>query len=187
MIKDKPLLTEYSHNLAGLTQYAAVTVCRVLCRYGVHPVIKWPNDILTARGKLAGILSEAVADGNGILAVIVGIGINLNSDPETLKLAGQTATSVFLETGEQVKKNSFVTILLDLFFAGCEEFLRKGFSGIRDEYCGFFSINTGRVVKVASAGQLIEGKILGVDAAGCLLLENEISGNTSIHAGEIQW
>ena len=57
--------------LTGVAVAAAVT--RVT---GVETRLKWPNDLLAADAKLAGILAEAAGD-----AVVVGIGLNVSTEP----------------------------------------------------------------------------------------------------------
>jgi len=52
--------------------------------YGLHPQIKWPNDLYLDKQKLAGILCEQIASGAGEQAaatVIIGVGLNGNSWP----------------------------------------------------------------------------------------------------------
>ena len=44
---------------------------------GVRAFLKWPNDVLTTDGKLAGILAQRAANG----AVVVGIGLNVRWAP----------------------------------------------------------------------------------------------------------
>ena len=44
--------------------------------------LKWPNDVLAGRQKLAGILLEAEAVAGDRLAVVVGIGTNVIAAPE---------------------------------------------------------------------------------------------------------
>lgn len=61
---------------ARLSYAVAVAVAETVASFGVHPTIKWPNDILIDGKKVAGILIEYSAD-----FVIVGIGINVNSNP----------------------------------------------------------------------------------------------------------
>ena len=56
---------------AGL---AAADACATVA--GVEVQLKWPNDLLTADGKLGGILSEVVGD-----AAVVGLGLNLEWAP----------------------------------------------------------------------------------------------------------
>src|SRR5690349_11343667 len=57
--------------LAGVAVAAAVTRAT-----GVETGLKWPNDLLAADAKLAGILAEAAGD-----AVVVGIGLNVSTEP----------------------------------------------------------------------------------------------------------
>jgi len=79
-----------------------VALSEVLGKYGVHPKIKWPNDILVNGKKIAGILTEADQ-----AAIVVGIGMNLNmsSVPEvesTLK-----PTSFLIETDCKLDPKSY--------------------------------------------------------------------------------
>jgi BirA family biotin operon repressor/biotin-[acetyl-CoA-carboxylase] ligase len=51
-------------------------------RYQIHPVLKWPNDILVPRAsgaprKLAGVLVDRVEDPVGGAHLVVGIGVNV--------------------------------------------------------------------------------------------------------------
>src|SRR4030066_1133212 len=48
--------------------------------------VKWPNDILAEKDKLAGILIENVVSGNAIKQSVIGIGLNVNQEqfPSTI-------------------------------------------------------------------------------------------------------
>ncbi len=46
---------------------------------GASIAIKWPNDVLVAGRKVAGILIEAITVGSRVEAVVVGIGINVHT------------------------------------------------------------------------------------------------------------
>ena len=65
--------------MASLTPWAAVAVCRAMERLtGLHPKIKWINDILLEGKKLCGILTEAdIAPDGSLNHVILGIGVNI--------------------------------------------------------------------------------------------------------------
>ena len=59
---------------------------------GLHPEIKWPNDILIGGKKVAGILTELSAELDRVKHVILGIGVDVNLGagefpPELRKLA----------------------------------------------------------------------------------------------------
>ncbi len=65
-------------HLAGM---AALAVCQVLEEEGLHPSIKWPNDILLAGRKAAGILIETSWEQGPVPAyAIVGIGLNVKTE-----------------------------------------------------------------------------------------------------------
>ena len=67
-----------AHILPRLTALGALAVRDTFEKYyGVHALIKWPNDILVYRRKLAGVLAEAQWIGDQLGALILGIGINI--------------------------------------------------------------------------------------------------------------
>ncbi len=61
---------------ARLSYCVAVAVAETIASFGVHPTIKWPNDILVDNKKISGTLIEYSGS-----FVVVGIGINVNSNP----------------------------------------------------------------------------------------------------------
>lgn len=56
---------------------AALSVADALAGFGLDPRLKWPNDVLVAGNKVAGVLVETVS-GPRAGAAIVGIGLNVN-------------------------------------------------------------------------------------------------------------
>src|SRR5207248_1438616 len=72
-----------------LTAWAAVAVCTVVRDItGQSPRIKWPNDVLVHRKKLCGILIEQRTCGDGRLATVVGVGLNVQQPPAWFQDAG---------------------------------------------------------------------------------------------------
>jgi BirA family transcriptional regulator, biotin operon repressor / biotin---[acetyl-CoA-carboxylase] ligase len=65
----------------ALRRLSVEAVLRAPDRDDLKFSLKWPNDVLAGRRKLAGILLEAEAV-NGRLAVVVGIGTNVVAAPE---------------------------------------------------------------------------------------------------------
>ncbi len=61
---------------ARLAYSVAVAVAETIASFGIHPTIKWPNDILVNGKKISGTLIEYSGS-----FVVVGIGINVNSNP----------------------------------------------------------------------------------------------------------
>ena len=73
---------------AALSLVAGVAVADALERtLGLAVQIKWPNDVMVNRRKVAGVLAEARGD-----VVVVGMGINVNQTREELpERAGPSA------------------------------------------------------------------------------------------------
>lgn len=120
--------------LSNLTQYMSLILCKVLDSYGVKTQIKWPNDVLISGKKIAGILAEASTQGQTFKGIVIGVGINLNSTEEEIETINQPATSLNLESGQNIDKNAFLKQIIESFFENYEEFLTSGFSLIKKEY-----------------------------------------------------
>lgn len=63
---------------ARFTALGALAVCDALQDlYELEAEIKWPNDVLLARHKVAGVLAEAHWQGERPIAVVLGVGVNV--------------------------------------------------------------------------------------------------------------
>lgn len=65
-----------------LTLMAGLSVAEALSELGVEAGIKWPNDVLVQEKKICGILATGLSG-----AVILGLGVNLKSNPQQLATA----------------------------------------------------------------------------------------------------
>src|SRR3954468_1224094 len=80
---------------AQLTLMSAVAVAEtVKCFLGAPPAIKWPNDILVAGKKIAGILTESSIDRARLHFAVIGVGVNVNVTAELLpeEIRGRTTS-----------------------------------------------------------------------------------------------
>ena len=107
-----------------------VVLCKTLEKYKINPEIKWANDILINSKKISGILCENVNK----KGIILGVGINLNFEKETLEKITQPATALNIETGQKINKEEFQKKLLDHFFENYELFMQQGFTFIKIDY-----------------------------------------------------
>jgi BirA family biotin operon repressor/biotin-[acetyl-CoA-carboxylase] ligase len=63
-----------------LTLAAGVAIAEaVRAVTGLSAEIKWPNDVVIGRRKLAGVLAEAASHGSDLQFVVLGFGINLHT------------------------------------------------------------------------------------------------------------
>ncbi|HEY8395968.1 MAG TPA: biotin--[acetyl-CoA-carboxylase] ligase [Bacilli bacterium] len=87
--------------------------------------IKWPNDIVYRGKKITGILTESVIISQKLAALIIGIGINVNTVEFPEEIA-EKATSLALATGKNYdleKLKQDLLINLDYFY---QDFLHGG-------------------------------------------------------------
>lgn len=81
--------------LSGLSLAVGVIVLRALTAADVQGAgLKWPNDVLTPQGKLAGILVELSGEYQGPCAAVIGIGLNLRLTDALREQAGQPVADV---------------------------------------------------------------------------------------------
>ena len=151
------------HSLISLRAGMAAT--RALAAYRVQADLKWPNDVLIADRKLAGILIETVAD-----AALVGIGLNVTGAP--------------LETAICLREVGCGARRGELMVAIGEELGSVRPDGeILDAYRERLS-TLGRTVRVSMEdGTVIEGTAVDIDEAGRLLVETPY-GCRPIASGE---
>ena len=93
-----------SNEQSAISQATALSLTKLLGRYGIEARIKWPNDIYTGDNKICGILIENSLKGMEIDWSIIGIGLNVNqtSFPEHLP----NPTSMRLCTGNSNPYNT---------------------------------------------------------------------------------
>ena len=87
----------------NFTQYLSVILAMYLEEeYSLKTQIQWPNDVLINGKKIAGILAEATSQGGCFQGLVLGLGVNLNTTPETLVTIDKPATSFYNETGRRI-------------------------------------------------------------------------------------
>jgi BirA family biotin operon repressor/biotin-[acetyl-CoA-carboxylase] ligase len=96
--------------LAELSLVAGRACARAIAEVAeVVAEVKWPNDVLIAGRKVAGILAEA-REGR----VVLGVGINvLQTASELPRRAQHPATSLLLETGLRISRAELLAAVLD--------------------------------------------------------------------------
>jgi BirA family biotin operon repressor/biotin-[acetyl-CoA-carboxylase] ligase len=166
--------------LAGIAVAEGVRrVTEVDCR------LKWPNDVLVADRKLAGVLVERVERQGAGAAAVVGVGLNVTSGREELPVP--TATSLELEGSTLLDRSLILREVLRTFAAlylqWCAE---RGdpAGGLHAAYVRRCA-TIGREVEVdLPAGQRLHGRAVGVDADGRLDVLTA-SGGRLLGAGDV--
>lgn len=157
-----------------ITLAAGLSVATTLKKMEAEPIlIKWPNDVLLQGKKIAGILCEMKSTQNGIEYVVVGIGINLTQKPEDFSPeVSKTAGSLEFLTGKEWAKEKVLKNFLQVFFPELKN-LETGGSADLIRRWEKESEQLGRMIRVISGGQRLEGKAIGLNPQGYLRLELE--------------
>jgi BirA family biotin operon repressor/biotin-[acetyl-CoA-carboxylase] ligase len=168
--------------LPSLPLLASLTVCEALECHGVAPRVKWPNDVRVDGCKIAGILVEAMPSARG--AVIVGIGVNVNSSAEDLSAVGQPATSLSVLLGGTYAVEDLLGNVLASITTRYSAWQRGGFSVIREEWTARAEA-LGQRVLVSDGNRATEGIAVGYGDRGELLLRTPDGATCSLLTGEL--
>lgn len=169
----------------NLTQYLSVTLCKVIESYGIQTQIKWPNDVLIDGKKIAGILSETVMQGQKLKGIVLGVGVNLNSNQEKINaIPNKIATSLNIETQKAIDLKEFLNKLLTEFFEHYDKFLQSGFLQIKDDYIKR-NCFLGKELKVQVFNHMESGLAKAVNDLGELVLEDNNKREIVLTIGDI--
>ena len=175
--------TEVMH----LTCAAAVAMCdavEAVC--GSRPGIKWTNDLVFGKRKIAGILTElGIGPGGKLDYCIIGIGINCcqnDSDfPEEIRGIAGSLHSV---TGKDIDRAKAAAAMADALCRMGRQLL-TGKAAIMDRYrrdC----ITLGQRVSVVKAdGAVRHGTALDTDEDGGLLVRFDNGLTETVNSGEV--
>ena len=168
--------------LTGVAVAEAVTKAT-----GVETGLKWPNDLLAADAKLAGILAEAAGD-----AVVVGIGLNVSTEPAEFpapRPGALPATSLRAAGATALDREELLLATLEGFERWYRAWQQAGGdpdrSGLRPEYTRL-SATIGRTVRAElPGGQALSGPAVGVDSDGRLLVRLSSGSEVAVAAGDV--
>lgn len=184
-----------------LTLLAAVSICEAIKETaGLETQIKWPNDILIHGKKAGGILTELNAETDEIRFLVIGIGLNVNSDTKTLP-AGSTSLKEQLEENVHPVRNITFSGKKNKISNGVNrvELLQEILRKIEDNYYLFhkrssapiidkwreYGVTLGKRIKVTSHKEHIEGIAVDIDIDGGLLVRKDSGVTQKVMAGDV--
>jgi BirA family biotin operon repressor/biotin-[acetyl-CoA-carboxylase] ligase len=143
--------------------------------------LKWPNDVLAGRQKLAGILLEADTVADNRLAVVVGIGTNVVAAPEGTPTPAISLAALGVHVGAE-----------ELFATLSDSWTE--FRGIWDQGRGFGEIRRlwleraaglGQPVAIQTGSSTIQGTFDTLDETGCMVIRTADGKRVPISAGDV--
>ena len=143
--------------------------------------LKWPNDVLAGRRKLAGILLEAETVADDRFAVVVGIGTNVVAAPEATPMPATSLKAIGIDVGAE----ELFAILSDSW----AEFRSlwdhgRGFGEIRRLWLER-AAGLGQKVAIQMGGSTVKGTFDGIDASGCMMVATSGGRLVPISAGDV--
>lgn len=168
---------------------ALATADAIAAHTGLTVDLKWPNDLVYQNRKLAGLLTEAGFTGETVEWVIVGIGLNVNIDFQTLAALfptgaslAKTATSLQMILGRPVDRlpllRAYLSCVEERYYA-----LQNGFSPYQEWAARLVTL--GQQVKVTTSGGVLEGLATQADETGALIIQQQNGITTKVLAGDV--
>ncbi len=166
---------------AGLAVIEALEVCGIK-----DPKIKWPNDVYIQQKKAAGILSELLtSDVKERPFIILGIGINVSANledfPNELRDRA-TALSLTGCTCDRLELLCKVLNALESWFLMLEH---GNFKLIQSEFSKKWLFHEKQIVVNMDSNRSLQGKAMGIDEDGALLLQKSSSEIARVFSGEV--
>ncbi|HSN75252.1 MAG TPA: biotin--[acetyl-CoA-carboxylase] ligase [Anaerolineae bacterium] len=165
---------------------------------GLHPALKWPNDLLLEDRKLGGMLTELRLNGEQVTYAVLGLGINVNvtfdegrttNDENSSSLVlgpssdlANTAISLSMILGREVDRLALLAALL----ARCEVWYERALAGESPHAAWAARLDTvGRRVTVATTTGSVAGMAVGVTPEGALLMRGDDAVEHVIWSGDV--
>lgn len=149
-------------DLGLITLMTAVAVTEAVRRLGVDARIKWPNDLIVAGRKLAGILTEAAFLGERVESVVVGVGVNLLAAP-----AGSAGVGL-ADSGVEADRDGLAWSVLGRLDEWLSTFLNGERGRVLDRWLELTVTGPGTLVEVDDGDSRFQAVVAGIESDGRL-------------------
>jgi BirA family biotin operon repressor/biotin-[acetyl-CoA-carboxylase] ligase len=166
---------------------AGVAVVQAIKRVTpLDPKIKWPNDIIINGKKAGGILTEMSAEIDVTDYVILGIGLNVNTQESNFpKEIRKVATSLAEQYGEPVSRVKLLQILFSELELLYTQFKAHGFEPIRERWKALSNTIGAWVEIIEMEHKKLEGEAIDIDSDGALIIRERVGSIRKIIAGDV--
>ena len=171
--------------LGGLSLAAGAAVASVLESEGVAEIaLKWPNDILWRRRKLAGLLLEVSGEAQGPSLVVIGLGLNTRlADPQAAGIDQPWADLDAVPGLVETSRNRLAARFAESLIGAMVRYAEEGLDAFLQEW-ERYDLYRGEPVEIRLGDRTVMGVHAGVDGQGALLLDRD--GEIEVfHAGEV--
>jgi BirA family biotin operon repressor/biotin-[acetyl-CoA-carboxylase] ligase len=177
-------------SLSLVTLAAGVAVAAAVATVAHLPVeLKWPNDLVIGRPwrKLGGLLCESVGAGARIDAVVVGVGLNLQTRAYPAEMRDR-ATSLEAELGRPVSRALIAVEVLGRLHDAMDRLRANDRDWVLREWRRFGAAGLeGAPIRWQEQGTSRRGFARDIDLTGALIVEREGGRVERLVAGEVLW
>lgn len=135
--------------------------------------VKWPNDIVVDSHKLAGILIEISASSAHQTQVIIGIGLNVNSNPKDMQFIERAWSSLQQITQYPHLRQKILIVIIQKLTKYLKQFEQHGWSSFMEAWRLKDALYY-KKVKIQQHELQLEGIAIGVDEQGRLILQDNL-------------
>ena len=164
----------YKSSPLGLSIYCGIAIVGILRELGFKDVsLKWPNDLLHKGKKLGGILTELTSQHAENYAFNIGIGINydLGSDLNSMEQNLFPPTDLMkIYDGTYISRTEISGILAKTIIESLKKFNHKSMQESFKSWPELDALHQ-KEVKIIDDDQSFNGKNMGIDDTGALLLD----------------
>lgn len=170
--------------VSAITPLCGLALCKAIREYtGLECMIKWPNDVIVGRKKLAGILTEISISNETDYYTVTGVGLNVAQTCFDDEIAHK-ATSLFLETDKDFDINKLFAVVLRYIEKELEENNFKVSKKALEEYTAMCA-TLGREVEFLRNGEKLSGTAVEIDANGELIVKLADLSVYKVSSGEV--
>ncbi len=174
------------NRLSGLSLVVGLSIVEGLSSCGlVHAKLKWPNDIVVGAKKIGGVLIEVLPSECENFIVIIGFGINVHMRDHSVPIDQPWTSCSIAMNNLNIKRSDILMSVVYQLKVDLANFVQFGWPYFisRWDKCDELS---GQVVMVKEGDKVFQGKALGVDTRGGLIVElSESPERISFYSGEV--
>lgn len=174
-------------NLAKTTITAGLALCRAIEKLTtLSPQIKWPNDLLSNNKKIGGILTENCGRHKNHYLLIIGIGLNVNTEKDEFPTdLRKTASSLYLSSGQKYDRAKILGTILHELDKQLMTLEQGEFSKILADWRKRDATLDKTTTWLTPNGKVITGNSLGVDNQGLLHIREDGGNIHEVLSGDL--
>ena len=176
----RPLNVNGMQPFSGLSLVAGLATLQAIDDFlpeSSRPVqLKWPNDLIWQDKKIAGILIDLIHSQH--CDIIIGVGINVNSQHDLSLQTHKPAGSLRDITGHELNRNLLVAQLIHQLHNHIEQWLATGFSPFIQRFLAVDYLKNKAIHAAQKNHPTIQGYAVGINEHGQLAL---VDANGNMH------